>query len=84
MRKQEILHIIHQLMEAKKEASREAKAKAKELMIDRYGKGRVTFESSQNGHFVEHEHGGDTHGHTFHPETGKISRTPHVTSSYYE
>jgi hypothetical protein len=79
MRKQEILHLIHQLMEAKKEASQEAKAKAKELMIDRYGKGRVTFESNQHGHFVEHDdRQGDTYGHTFHPETGKIRSLIHI------
>ena len=65
-------------------ASMQAKAAAKKLMIKLYGKGTVTFESHSGGHFVEHEsEGGDAHAHTFNPVTGKISKTPHVTSSYY-
>ena len=65
-------------------ASMQAKAAAKKLMIKLYGKGTVTFESHSGGHFVEHEsEGGDAHAHTFNPVTGKISKTPHVTSSFY-
>ena len=65
-------------------ASKQAKAAAEDHMIGLYGKGRVTYSSHSGGHFVEHEsEDGNTHGHTFNPETGKISKTPHVTSSYY-
>ena len=57
---------------------------ARDKMFERYGKGKVTHESHSGGHFIEHEReGGDAHAHTFHPVTGKISREPHVTSSYY-
>ena len=71
------------------EASKQAKAKAEGHMIRLYGKGRITYSSHSGGHFIEHESTdgsmtGETHGHTFHPTTGKISKTPHVTSSYYE
>jgi len=78
--------ILDQLDETElhEEASQETKAIAKGHMIKRYGKGKVTFSSSINGHYVEHNDGnGDTYAHTFHPQTGKISKTPHVTSSYY-
>ena len=66
-------------------ASMQAKAAAKKLMIRLYGKGTVTFESHSGGHFVEHQSvmNGDNHAHTFDPVTGKISKTAHVTSSYY-
>ena len=65
-------------------ATKESKAAAKSQMIERYGSGKVTFSSSINGHYVQHDDKkGDTYAHTFHPQTGKISRTPHVTSSYY-
>jgi len=70
--------------ELSREATKESKAAAKSQMIERYGKGKITFSSSINGHYVQHDDGnGDTYAHTFHPQTGKISRTPHVTSSYY-
>ena len=72
------------ITEGADKASKQAKAKAEGHMIRLYGKGRVTHSSHSGGHFVEHESkDGDTHGHTFNPETGKISKTPHVTSSYY-
>ena len=65
-------------------ASKQAKAAAKDYMIELYGKGKVTFASGFNGHYVEHDDGkGDTYSHTFNPVTGKISREPRITSSYY-
>ena len=68
----------------REELTKKAKAMAQRHMIKRYGKGKVTFESHSGGHFVEHEsEGGDAYAHTVNPETGKISNTPHVTSSYY-
>lgn len=70
--------------ELSREATKESKAAAKSQMIERYGSGKVTFSSSFQGHYVQHDDKkGDTYAHTFHPQTGKISRTPHVTSSYY-
>ena len=73
--------ILDQLDE---ELTKEAKAMARGHMVKRYGKGKVTFSSGSNGHYAEHDDGkGDTASHTFHPKTGKISREPRVTSSYY-
>lgn len=85
MRYTEARELVETILDTlNEESTKEAKAMARGHMVKRYGKGKVTFESHSGGHFVEHDDGkGDTYAHTFHPKTGKISREPHATSSYY-
>ena len=63
----------------------EAKDPIKDLvkiaMRKEYGSGKVTFKKDSTTH--ETPDGAETHTHKFTPD-GKISKTPHITSSYYE
>ena len=68
------------------EAKDPIKDHVKKAMKEKYGPGKVTFTKVKGLHSANHENSDDgmSYSHEYHPVTGKISKTPHFTSSYYE
>ena len=68
------------------EAKDPIKDNVKKAMIKKYGPGKVTFTNVKGFHSANHvdPEGDMSYSHEYHPGTGKISNTPHFTSSYYE